>query len=238
MNLLITSAATPLAESLQRSLSAEHTIRLTERVGVPGLANLAICPLGADLSTNLLVRGIDAIIHVAEPLPTDNEVQQLDYLTRCTYNLCVAAAAEGVARLIYLNTLEVMTTYDPNYLVDEVWRPQPTTAAPVLAKHLGELTCREFAREGQLEIVSLRLGAMVCNGTAIAHTIPPHWLDQRDVIQAVKLALVTDLQRRWSIFHIQHKAKNARFSVRNAEQMLGFSPQYNIPQSGITENAQ
>ena len=226
MKILVTAAAAPFAQILAEGLRPDHMVRLTERIGVKGVADLAISPLGPDLSTNLLVRGMDAIVHVAQPLPTDNELQQIDYLTRCTYNLCLAAAAEGVKRLVYLNTLAVMTNYDPNYLVGEFWRPRPTTQAGTLAKHLGEATCREFAREFKLEVVSLRLGEIVKSETISAQP-DPMWLDERDAVQAVSLALTTALPRRWAVYHIQHKADNGRFPIRLAEQQLNFSPQFN-----------
>ena len=234
MKILVTAAAAPFAQTLAEGLRPDHTVRLTERIGVKGIADLAISPLGPDLSTNLLVRGMDAIVHVAQPLPTDNELQQIDYLTRCTYNLCLAAAAEGVKRLVYLNTLAVMTNYDPNYLVGEFWRPRPTTQAGTLAKHLGEATCREFAREFKLEVVSLRLGEIVKSETISAQP-DPMWLDERDAVQAVSLALTTALPRRWAVYHIQHKADNSRFPIWLAEQQLNFSPQYNA--AGLSSNA-
>ncbi len=227
MNILVTSAAAPLARTLADGLGTNHAVRLTERVPVTGVADLAISPLGPDFSTNLLVRGVDAIVHVAEPLPTDSDLQRIDYLTRCTYNLCMAAAAEGVKRLVYLNTLDVMTAYDPNYLVAESWRPQPTTNASLLGKHLGEATCREFAREVKLEVVSLRLGEVVQHDKSGSTESNAMWLDARDAVQAVELALTAELPRRWSVFHIQHKADDARFSIRLAEQQLNFVPQYN-----------
>ncbi len=226
MNILVTSAAAPFAQMLAEGLRTDHTVRLTERTGVKGIADLAISPLGPDLSTNLLVRCMDAVVHVATPLTTDNELQQIDYLTRCTYNLCMAAAAEGVKRVVYLNTLAVMTGYDPNYLVGEFWRPRPTTQAGTLAKHLGEATCREFAREFKLEVVSLRLGEIVKSET-VSTQPDPMWLDERDAVQAVTLALTTPLPRRWSVYHIQHKADNSRFPIRLAEQQLNFHPQFN-----------
>lgn len=231
MKILISSAASTLAQTLANGLRTNHDIRLTERVPVQGMPDVAVSPLGPDLSTNLLLRSLDAVVHVAEPLPNDNDLQRIDYLTRCTYNLCMAAAAEGVKRLVYLNTLDVMAAYDPDYLVSEAWRPRPTTAAPLLAKHLGEATCREFAREFKLDVVSLRLGRVTApegksqeQSAAASYAM---WLDARDAVQAVEQALTKPLTRRWSVFHIQHKAANARFPISHAEQELGFAPQYN-----------
>jgi len=225
MQLLITSAASPLAQALTAELQGEYTLRLTERAPNPSLANFALSPLGPDLSTNLLVRGMDAIVHVAEPLPTDNELQQIDYLTRCTYNLCMAAAAEGVKRLIYLSTLDLMTAYDPNYKVNERWKSRPTTDAPLLAKHLGEFTCREFAREYKLTVVVLRVGKLVQAEMVAGQPVDPLWVDTRDVAQAVGRALTAEVPR-WSILHVQGDGPQARFSVDAAKRMLGYAPQY------------
>lgn len=227
MQLLITSAASPLTAALADTLRSEHSVRLTERTPLPNVAGFALSPLGPDLSTNLLVRDMNAIIHVAEPLPTDNELQQIDYLTRCTYNLCMAAAAEGVKRLVYLSTLELMTAYDPNYLVTERWKPQPPTHAPTLAKHLGEYTCREFAREHKLNVVVLRLGKVVRAETVAGQPVDPLWVDERDVAQAVSLALTAELPR-WAIFHIGTDSPQARFSVAAAKRGLNYEPLYNF----------
>ncbi|MCE7981622.1 MAG: NAD(P)-dependent oxidoreductase [Caldilinea sp. CFX5] len=227
MQLLLTSAASPLARSLTEALRGEHLLRLTERVPIAGIADFALSPLGPDLSTNLLVRGMDAIIHIAEPLPTDGDLQQIDYLTRCTYNLCLAAAAEGVKRLIYLSTLDLMTAYDPNYLVTERWKPKPPTHAPTLAKHLGEFTCREFAREHKLAVVVLRLGKVVRAEAMAGQPVDPLWVDERDVAQAVKLALTAELPR-WAIFHIGADSLQARFSVTAAKRGLNYAPTQNF----------
>ena len=225
MHLLLTSAASALAQALVEPLRAEHTVRLTERTALPGRTDFVLSPLGPDLSTNLLVRGLDALIHVAEPLATDNALQQIDYLTRCTYNLCLAAAAEGVKRLIYLSTLDLMTAYDPAYRVNERWKPQPTTDAPTLAKHLGEYTCREFAREHKLTVVVLRLGKVVQAEAVAGQPVDPLWVDQRDVAQAIKAALTADVPR-WAIFHIGADSPQARFSVATAKQVLKYAPHY------------
>lgn len=227
MHLLITSAASPLARALADGLRAEHTVRLTERINVPNLTDLAVGSLGHDLSTNLLVRGMDAIVHVAEPLPQDTELQQIDFLTRCTYNLCLAAVAEGIKRLIYLSTLDLMTAYDENYTVSERWRPRPTTAAPVLAKHLGELVCREFAREHKLNVAVLRIGKLARAEEVMGRPVDPLWVDGRDVAQAVSRALMVETGR-WAIFHIQSASPHAHFSAATAQRVLGYTPEHDF----------
>ena len=124
--------------------------------------------LGHDRSTNLLTRGVDAIIHAVEPLPEEDVSSQLDAATRCTYNLLMAASEEGVQRVILLSTLELMADYPSGYRVTETWRPLPRTQPPTLTKHMAEQVSREFAREGSLGVTVLRLGEASHETIAVA----------------------------------------------------------------------
>ncbi len=112
-------------------------------------------------STNLVVRGMDAIVVVGEPLQDEPDVDYLDAMTRRLYNLLMAAYEEGTTRVVYLSTLELMDAYGPDYIVTERWRPRPTPEPYLMGKHLGEYVCREFAREHKLSVVVLRLGTVV-----------------------------------------------------------------------------
>lgn len=224
MKLLITAAAVPLAQSLAAILRDEHEVKLTERTPV-AVAAFTQCALNHDPSTNSLVKGIDAIVHVAEPVSGVTESQQIDYATRCTYNLYLAAAEEGVKRIVLLSTLDLMMAYPAEYTVGERWRPLPTTDLPVLTKHLTEYVSREFAREHKLSVTVLRLGKVVRSANVAGQPFDPLWVDERDVAQAINRALTTETGR-WSIFHIQSASPQARFSSATAQQALGYTPTY------------
>ena len=108
MHILLTSAASPISQCLVDQLAPAHSLRLTERRMMKSEHEFVLADLGHDASTNLLVRGMDAVIHV-DTMPTEtNTGAQIDQSTRCTYNLLMAAAAEGVKRVVYLSTLELM----------------------------------------------------------------------------------------------------------------------------------
>jgi hypothetical protein len=223
--LLITSAGSELARKLAAGLSAQHSIRLTERKAVRVEHEFVECALGHDAATNEAVRGVQAIVHVAEPLPEDSAAQQIDLTTRCTYNLLFAAAAEGVPLVVMLSTLDVMGGYAPDLTVSETWRARPAAEPRVLAKHLGEFTSREFAREGKVSVVVLRLGKVVRFEDVKDRPFDPLWVDERDVVQAVSLALTSKLPR-FQVFHIQSDSPKARFAVTRAKDALKYRPQY------------
>lgn len=223
MHILITSAASPLAQTLVAALRPEHWLRLTETAQVEVEGEFVCSPLEHDFSTNLLVRGMEAIIHVAEPLPGATEEQQLDYLTRGTYNLLWAAATEGVQRVVYLSSLALMSRHDENFIVTERWRPRLTAEPGPLSKYLGEFVCREFAREHKLEVVVLRLGQVVPAETAAHQPFNSMAVAEQDVIQAVSHALNANVGP-WSVFHIQADSPGARFPVAKAKKTLGYNP--------------
>ena len=233
MNILITSAASILAQQVATALSEEHTIRLTELHNVESDFDFVRSALGHDEATNELVRGIDVIIHIAE-IPPDllAEADQpdnyaIDYQTRCTYNLLTAAAEEGVKRFIYASTLRLFEQHGENWTVTESWRPRPSVDSFVLSKHLGEFTCREFARERKINVTCLRLGNLVTAETAATTEYDSGWLEINDAVTAFQGALTSPSQ--WDIYHIQSEFPGARFSVRTAKAEIEFNPQFVLP---------
>ena len=133
-------------------------MRLTDVVDVTTKWPFVRCDLGHDDATDQLVAEIDALIHLAELPPayldtTPRSANRLiDYQTHCTYNLLHAASQAGVPRCVYASSLRLFAGCEDDWAIDEQWRPRPTTDSPVLAQHLGEFVCREFAREGRIAI--------------------------------------------------------------------------------------
>ena len=227
---LITNGDSELAQVIASELEQDREVKLTGLTEVDSRFPYSCCELGHDVATNDLVRGMDSIVHVADFPPESHEFEYLDYLTRRTYNLLRAASEASVRRIIFLSTLEIMTDYDEDFLVTEVWRPVPTTAPPVLAKHLGEYTCREFAREGKVQVVVLRLGKVVKEVQVKGQKLDPLWVEEREVAQSVAGALDVQLYDHsqgvsyWKIFHIQSEFPGARFPVGAAKGTLGYKP--------------
>lgn len=227
MRIVVTSATSTLGGQVAAELAQRHHVRLTDRVAANVEGEYVVSAQEHDFATNLLVRGMDAIVVVGEQLPEESTSSYLDAMTRKLYNLLMAAHQEGVTRIVYLSTLELMTAYAPELNVTERWRPRPTPEAHLLGKHLGEYVCREFAREHKLTVVVLRLGKVVAASEVSAESAGPMWLDQRDLGAALEAALVAELAS-WTVLHIQGKQHNARFAVGDAERLIGFSPAFDF----------
>jgi uronate dehydrogenase len=232
-SVLITSGETPLAQAIAERLSRRYRVRLAAQQDLQTEFPVVKCVLEADESTTALVRGNDAVVHVARPAVPDKGTAAIDHRTRLTYNLLQAAAKTGVRRVVYLSSLELLIDYDRQFDVTEDWRPRPGSDPRLLSHYLGEFTCREFAREGRLSVVVLRLGTVVPAEEMAGRPFQPLWVDQRNAVEAVSLALAaleSDAGRKlgpWSVFHVQSDSPRARFSVNKAKKLLGYKPQFN-----------
>jgi nucleoside-diphosphate-sugar epimerase len=229
---LITAAETPLAQAVAEGLPAAWQVHLTAATEVSVSRPFTQCTLEADESTRAVVRGMDAIVHLALARADRNPSESIDGLVRATYNLLTAAAAERVRRVVHVGSLSILRGYDQAFAVAEDWQPRPGDDAPAMAEYLAECTSREFARQRQLEVVALRIGTVVRAESVAGQAFDPLWVDQRDVVQAVSLALRTAKLAAprgtdgWTVLHILSDSPRARFSVNKARQVLGYQPQH------------
>ena len=230
---LVTSADSPLAQAVAAELDTAYRVRLTSSLDVPATQPFTRSDLGHDESTNTLVRGTDAIVHVATPPGGSERTRQIDHRTRCTYNLLMAAAEEGVQTVVYLSSLEILLGYDEDYEVTEDWKPLISSQSVALSDYLGEFTCREFAHESRLRVVVLRLGRVVRRDEVRGKPFDPLWVEQQDVTRAIAGTLCLSLgdtelsRRRWTILHIGSGSPDARFTSQRAAQLIEYQPQFN-----------
>ncbi|MFT5089851.1 MAG: nucleoside-diphosphate-sugar epimerase [Candidatus Latescibacterota bacterium] len=235
MNLLITGAATSLGKALASSLKDQHTLRLTDKGPLDTDLDFTQSQLGHDESTDELVKGIDAIVHLAySPRDGDDETEFLDANSRRHYNLLLAAAEAEVKSVIVLSTLDFFLTYPEHMTVSEDWKPLPTTDPAQLGAHLAEFTAREFAHSHALDVVIVRLGHVVHADRIAGQAYDPIWLDERDAARAIDLMVQNrhTLNRRrprsYRTLHLQSVSPRARFSSNRICESLDFTPQYNF----------
>ena len=209
MNVLLTSAASPLMGALARHLAPAHRLRLTDRCPPREADDWLQSDLDHGESTADLVAGMDAIVHLPGPGPGDHAADRwLDTCCRGTYNLLHAGAGAGVQQLIYLSSLDLFQAYGPDAVCSENWRPRPSDEPRLLGLHLGEFAAREFARARDLKVLCLRLGRPL----QADRPPDPRSLDPRDVAGAVEAALEQDLPT-YSLFHLwsgRHHPPNRR----------------------------
>lgn len=217
MKLLLTTARNRLVRHLSQALAARHRVVLTDTLPVRSRHAFVPCKLNHDTETRLLVEGMDAIIWSGWTDPSEDASFRLDRQTRCLYNLLQAAWEAGVPRVVQLSSLGGMDRYPADLRVTERWLPRPAAEPPTLAYRLGEIVCREFAREGKLQAVCLRLGSILW-GTENSGT---DGVTLKDVVEAVGRSLTAELPG-YSVFHIQSGLPGQRYGTDRAERILGF----------------
>jgi hypothetical protein len=227
---LITSATSGLCLPIAEKLKNAHRVRLTATSDIDTSFPFTKSDLDHSPSTDALVPGVEAIVHVGLASPGASGTQIIDYRTRATYNLLRAATRQGVRRVVYLSSLEIMLGYDEQYMITEDFRPQPTPHSQTLSHHLGEFTCREFARLRDLDVVVLRLGRLEqwMPDSPFAGELP--LTNIRDVTAAVATVVGSEGGSNppdfgpWTIIHIHSQAKSSRFPLTKAERLLDYRP--------------
>lgn len=235
MKVLITGGTKPLESAIIRELKMEHQVYLMGTGPAEMNVELIPCDILDMDAVQQAVKGMEAIIHLSE-LPHDDamntedrEQQELDFATRGTYYLMKAAASEGIQRFVYKSSLSVFDSCPESWIATETWLPRPRAEAGSMAKYLGELVCRGFARESDTIVVCLRLGKIICEEEVQGRPFDPMWVDVRDAAQAFSLALTASVQRsRLNVFHISSDNPDARFPVSKAKKGLSYQPKHDF----------
>lgn len=223
MKVLVTSAASDIGSLISEGLRPEHDVRLTDLPGTSS-GDITGCDLGHDDATDQIVAGVDAVVHIGYEGQDGDAPALIDYHTRRTYNLLLAASAAGVERCIYISTLKLLQDYEENLTVTERWRSLPPTDDPVLlACHLGEVTCKEVARDGLLKVATLRLGFPIVRGNrsdAVASGETAA-VASDDAVAAIRSALTAEIEQ-WQDIHLQSPRPDQRFLMHAAQKLLSY----------------
>jgi hypothetical protein len=200
-NVLVAGPESPRVKEIVASLGIGYRVRHTP------------FPDAAETAIGDLLQGVEALVLLPGLGHRASLAERIDACTRSVYDVLQAAVAHEVRQVVYLSTLAMMNAYGPEFQVDEEWRPRPGDRDG-LPEYLGEFVCREFAREGKLGVVVLRLGE----------------LSPSDAGQAVRRAMDAQLADAgprlgtWSVVHI-HSGGSPRFPLKRAEKLLGFRAQ-------------
>ncbi|MCE2449948.1 MAG: NAD(P)-dependent oxidoreductase [Candidatus Latescibacteria bacterium] len=234
MRVLVTGAASALGQEVAAALATDENAQLrliddcaAQRQDVEWIEGR----LTDSDAVRQAVRDVDVVVHTGEPPPApESEDALLDHATRGTHVLLQTAVEAGVKRFVYGSTLEVFRAYPDTVYVTEYYKPLPPPELAVLARYLGEITCREFAREYLITVTALRLGKLVREEEVAGRERDLMWVDIRDAAQAFCAALARDSSAslnwvpRWAVYHIVAPIAHPKFLLDRAKSM-GYQPQ-------------
>lgn len=216
MKILIRDGDWWLGEQLTSTLEAEgHSVE-TIRFGAD---------IGHDDSTDVLVEGSDALVVFGYSQHSNDATPVLDHSTRQLYNLLHSASNAGVKRCIYVSSLQLFDGYEENLTVTETWRSLPPTDNPaLLACHLGEIVCKEYARDRRIQVATVRLGFPIIKGdtNAARGSGESAAVAADDAVEAIRLALLSEKLGQWQDIHVQSTVENQRYLMHAAHDLLAF----------------
>ncbi|MBI2191430.1 MAG: NAD(P)-dependent oxidoreductase [Planctomycetes bacterium] len=231
MKVLVTGAQQPLGQAIIQALRGRHDLRVSDVGSIStDLEFVRADPRNVEDAERLML-GIEAVVHTASmpaseasPDPVDQEQQILDWGTRATYNLLVAAKGNKVRRFVHASTVQVVRDKADEWWVDERFRPRPHAEIQEMTLYLAERMAYHFAVETPLEVICLRLGKVVREEDVAGQPYDPDWVDVRDAAQAFVQAVEIQVYYRYQIFHIAANTQAGRWHVGNAMENLKYQP--------------
>ena len=231
MRILFTSNQKNFAESLEKFLGNRHFIQAIDIFSpMSATENFSNNHGQTFEDVSKCLSGIDVLVH-SGLLPSSIQVtDRLNYNMHDTYQLLSLAVKNGVKRVIYLSTLRVMDQYDESFAVTEHWRPVPSSEPEILGPFMGELVCREFAREGKINVILLRLGDLTESLTSL-ESVSNSTLYLDDAFQVIEKSFSASMKHEyvdfgvsWMPLHIQSNVPNKRFLTDRAESLIDYKP--------------
>ena len=197
MRVTVIGADRPLGAALTAGLGADFEV-----VGV-GPTQAEGCRLVDTLKPEALaaaLAGAGAVVLAAAfDAEAASEQELLDMVARGAYVALTAAVAAGIGRAVLISRLDLLCDYPKQYAVDPQWNPIPRANAHELVPLLAELTGREIARKGEIEVCCLRLGE-IGSGTTLD-----------DALVALRIALTEARSgHHWSVKHVASSGRFAR----------------------------
>ena len=221
MRILVTGADQPLGERVAGALHHQHRLRLCGRGSGPAqpVAEYRQADLRSADQVAQVLAGMEAVLHFSsfDPPPAVDPQEEMDLLEHAslgTYHLFEAVRKLNLNRVVLASTLAFFDAYPEHYRIDELWRPRPSTQAHELAPWLTELVAREFAREGGIYAVGLRLAPL--GNDPRRNTTPA------EALLAIDRALVLKFTVPGYRWHVYHIGPPDRFIRREAHLRLGF----------------
>ena len=237
MNVLILGANGQLGPHVIKALEGEHTLRLTdinELVETPHeYFKLDVSNLDGVVAA---AEGMDAIVNLSV-LRRDRQLA-FDVSARGCYNAMTAAVRHGIPRVINTGphfTITGPTFEDFDYLIGPDVPPQSGTLLYALTKSLGQETCRVFAENFDVHVLTLLFYNFrdPDDHSEDGQDFTPYSVTWGDAAEAFRAALNVDSSRlasRCETFLVFADIPHQKFSNEKVKRVLGWRPTNQLEQ--------
>lgn len=148
-----------------------------------------------------------------------------------TYNVCAAAKAAGVQKIIYASSIHAVSGYDRHA---QVKTSEPVNPGDMygVSKCFGEALCRYMAEQEGVDAIAIRIGAF----QPLEAAQHGGWLgmidafvSHRDLHQLVEKCIDAD-HLRFAVFHGLSANTFNRLDISDARELVGYEPQDDFTQ--------
>ena len=240
MRVLVTGLSGLIGQALQKEIASTQTLSALNRSAVAGVPTTQ-----ASLRDFAAMRGAftnqEVVVHLAAKI---HDGVGWDALLETnvvgTRNVFQAASEAGVRRVVFASSGAVVAGWELEApyaqliagqyeglgevpLIDESMPTRPRNLYSS-TKVWGEAIGRHYADNHGLEVVCLRIGyAHAADKPTDARQFSV-WNSQRDVVQAIRLAMTAMLPERFDQFFVLSNNRHAYRSIERARRVLGFAP--------------
>lgn len=239
--ILVTGMSGLVGTALRGKLAADFELRALNRSDVDGIPTTRASLADFD-SIRPAFTDQQAVVHLAAEI---SDAAGWDSLLATnvigTRHVFESAAQAGVRRLVFassgatvagwelvepyrsLVSGEARTPPQDLRMIDE---SMPTRPRNIYAstKVWGEAIARHYADSFGIEVVCLRIGYANKEDRPTAARQFSVWNSQRDVVQAIELALTVELPERFDVFFILSDNLLGYRSIERAKRLLGYTP--------------
>ena len=241
-NILITGMSGLIGGAARRRFEPRSRLTALNRSDVPGVTTVS-----ADLSDLDAIRsafeGQDTVIHLAAKAGDRHTWEDLrDTNVIGTRNVLEAARLAGCKRVVFASSGATVAGWEREEPyraivegryddVPEDWvrirhdmatRPNGPYAS---TKVWGESLARYYADTFDLSVISLRIGYVNAVDRPVGARILSVWCSQRDIVNAIELAVDADDSLGYDIFFVQSDNKWGYRDLSHPREVLGFAPQ-------------
>jgi uronate dehydrogenase len=226
---LVTGAAGRIGSAFVRAQHSNFDLRLgdldIERLAHVGgdIVHLDVTDLDACMRA---CAGIQTVIHLAgDPSPdADFHTSLLPTNIIGTYNLFLAAKAQGCRRVVFASSAQAVEGYPLDVQVQEEMPPRPKNMYGV-SKAFGEALASFFAHESSLVTVAVRIANVAEFHAGEQHSARDvaAFISERDVVQLLARCVDADLSG-FTVVHGVSDNRYKRLAIDRTRDLLGYRP--------------
>jgi len=221
MRVLITGAAGAIGSMLVRGMGERHELRGLDCVAMPGLEDAIVGDIGDFDTLADAVRGMDAVIHLANVKGGDPWEDALKSMVG-TYNVFEAARQSGVRRVAYASRAGLLPrSFYPRTLqrtVDMLPRPESYYS---ISKVFGESIGYMYSARFDMEVVAVRIGNFKRDRDQPEH---PHHLSHGDCVRLFEQAITQPGVEFEAVFGVSD-SDWPLYDLDHGRRVIGYEPQ-------------